>query len=57
VVDELGEPRLLHSGFRLSLRLAPGAKGPARLCLWTDDPILGRRAAHVVDPAMDACPN
>lgn len=58
VARATNDPRLAGSGFRLQLALDPDKKRPdrIRLCVWTEDPELGRhRVSAVGNKDWDTC--
>jgi hypothetical protein len=58
VAKATNDPRLAESGFRLQLKLDPNKKRPGkiRLCVWTDDPALGRhRVSAIGNKDWDTC--
>lgn len=58
VADYMQDPRLIASGFLLTIHLKPGDPIPQRprLCVWTDDGIFGRHLlADIHNPGL--CPD
>jgi hypothetical protein len=59
VAEALKDDRLARSGFQLHLRLDEARPMPSviRLCLWTEDPVFGRRRLNYNDHReWDSCP-